>query len=160
MQAKQMPPLPYIGHPESYYARHVHKADKAGDIHTHEAYKVAQYITLGMDPHLRWQEKLRYFTHAIKRHCVPTALPNDDIWLFYRSLADMARTYAGQEALRIASKEDDLYAHRLSAGTPIEAIQEDAEAFFHNLLGNTIDCPDHFHDDDWAQLKLIRDQWI
>ena len=160
MQAKQLPPLPNIGHPESYYARQVHKADRAGDIHTHEANKCAQYITLGMDPHLRWSDKLRYFTHAIKRHCVPPPLPDDDVWMFYRSLADMVRTYAGQEALRIASTEDDLYAKRLAAGTHREQIEEEAENFFFSLMGRADVCPDHFHEDDWKQLKLIRDQWI
>jgi hypothetical protein len=138
----------------------VHKADEAGDMHSHEANKVAQYITLGLDPDLRWTDKLRYFTHAIKRHCIPPALPDDEVWMFYRSLADMVRTYAGQEALRLASTEDDQYASRLAAGTSREQIEEDAEAFFLNLMGNSTECPDHFHDDDWHQLKLIRDQWI
>src|SRR5689334_2491762 len=58
---RQLPPLPQIGHPESYYAKQVHLADKVGDRHGHEANKVGQYITLALDPHLSWEEKLKYF---------------------------------------------------------------------------------------------------
>ena len=50
-QSRQFPPMPEIGKPESFYAQHVHAADKAGDIHAHEAYKVGQYVTLAMDAH-------------------------------------------------------------------------------------------------------------
>src|ERR1051325_8737557 len=158
-QARQLPPLPQIGHPESYYAKQVHVADRVGDRHAHEANKVGQYVTLGLDPHLKWEEKLKYFRHALKRHCVPPPLPDDDVWMFYRSLADMVRQYAGQEALRLASREDDSYAARLASGEPREAIEEEAEAFFLDLLGRGEVVPDHFHEEDWQQLKLIRDQW-
>ncbi len=111
-----LPAIPEIGHPESYYARQVHKADKAGLIHAREAYKVGQYITLAMDPHLQWEKKLRYFAHAIRRHCNPPPFPDEKVWLFYRQLVHLTRDYAGQEALRLASAEDDLYAKRLSMG--------------------------------------------
>ena len=89
-----VPPLPEIGYPEAYYARKVKKADLAGDVHTREAYKVAQYVTLAVQPHLEWQDKLRYFRHAIRRHCNPPPLPSDAIWLFYKGLADLARRVA------------------------------------------------------------------
>ena len=36
-QQQQLPSMPEIGHPESYYVRGVHQADKAGDVHTREA---------------------------------------------------------------------------------------------------------------------------
>lgn len=160
MRVRGLPPLPQIGKPESFYARQVQKADKVGDFHTHEANKVAQYITLALDPHLKWGDKLRYFTHALKRHCVPPPLPDDEVWVFYRELAEMVRTYAGQEALRIASVEDDLYAQRTAAGTPHETIEQDAETFFQQLVGRAEHCPDYFHEEDWRQLILIRDQWI
>jgi hypothetical protein len=159
-QSRQFPLLPEIGRPESYYAKLVHRADKAGDVHAHEACKVGQYITLGLDPHLTWDEKLKYFKHALKRHCVPPPYPDDDVWMFYQRLADLVRQYAGQEALRLASLEDDLYAARLSMGQAREKIEDDAETFFLRLLGTSDTCPDWFNETDWSQLKLIRDQWI
>jgi hypothetical protein len=157
---RQLPAMPEIGRPESYYAKHCHAADKYGDVHAHEAMKVGQYVTLAMDPHLAWDEKLKYFRHALKRHCVPPPYPDDDVWMFYQQLADLVRQYAGQEALRIASSEDDLYAARISMGQSREKIEDEAEAFFGKLLGNTESCPEWFTETDWQQLKLIRDQWI
>jgi hypothetical protein len=50
---QELPPLPEVGRPESYYAREVHRADKRGDVHTRESFKVAQYITLAMDAFYR-----------------------------------------------------------------------------------------------------------
>ena len=71
------------------------------------------------------------------------------------------RQYAGQEALRLASAEDDLYAARVSMGQSREVIEDEAEVFFQRLLGNNAEiCPEWFSEIDWAQLKLIRDQWI
>src|SRR5690348_10927596 len=115
-QSHTFPALPEIGHPESYYAKRVHEADRVGDVHKREAYKVGQYVTLALDRHLEWEEKLKYFRHALKRHCVPPPLPDDAVWMFYRSLADMVRQHAGQEALRLASNEDDMYATRVGMG--------------------------------------------
>ena len=155
-----VPAIPEIGHPESYYARQVQRADNAGHVHAREAYKVGQYITLAMDPHLRWEKKLRYFAHAIRRHCNPPPLPDEKIWLFYRQLAHLARDYAGQEALRLASAEDDLYAKRLGMGGTRERIQAEAKDFFKDLMGTGDQCPEHFHEEDWAQLKLLRAQWV
>src|SRR5581483_3658578 len=61
MQSRQLPPMPEIGRPESYYAKLSHEADRVGDRHAREANKVGQYVTLAMDPHLTWEEKLKYF---------------------------------------------------------------------------------------------------
>jgi hypothetical protein len=159
-QSRQFPSMPEIGRPESYYAQNVHQADRVGDVHAHEAYKVGQYVTLAMDPHLSWEEKVKYFKHALKRHCVPPPYPDDDVWMFYQQLADLVRQYAGQEALRLASLEDDLYAARVSMGQDREKIDDEAETFFGKLLGSADSCPEWFNEPDWAQLKLIRDQWI
>ncbi len=160
--ARTLPPMPEIGHPENYYAKRVHMADEAGDAHVHEAYKVGQYVTLAMDPHLSWDEKLKYFKHALKRHCQAPPFPDDDVWMFYRSLADLVRRYCGYEALRLASIEDDLYAARLSMGQERDRIDDDAETFFGKLLANSLGdtCPNWFTEDDFGQLKMIRDQWI
>jgi len=156
-----LPPMPEIGQPESHYANLVRRADKAGNVYLHEAAKVGQYITLALDPKLDWPAKLRYFQHALKRHCVPPPLPDEDVWVFYRSLADLVRQYAGQEALRLASSEDDVYATRMGLGADRMVIEAEAETFFGALLGATTSHrPDWFNEEDWVQLKLIRDQWI
>ncbi len=160
-EPRAFPPLPEIGRPESYYAKLGHRADKAGDVHGHEVAKVGQYVSLALDPHLSWDDKLKYFRHALKRHCVPPPFPDDDVWMFYRQLADVVRRYAGQEALRIASTEDDMYAARISMGQSREKIVEDAEAFFPRFFGGGLEqCPDWFNEEDWEQLKLIRKQWL
>jgi len=75
---RTFPPMPEIGRPEAYYAKHVHRADKLNDLHSHEAFKVGQYITLGLNPYLSWPEKLKYFRHALNRHCNPPPYPDDD----------------------------------------------------------------------------------
>lgn len=159
-QTRQLPPMPEIGRPENFYAKLVKFADQQADVHLHESAKVGQYITLALDPSLSWEDKLKYFRHAMKRHCVPPPYPDDDVWMFYQNLAELVRQYAGQEALRMASTEDDLYAARLNMGQSREKIEDDAEAFFHQLMGRGDQCPEWFNETDWAQLKLIRDQWI
>jgi hypothetical protein len=160
MQSRQLPPMPEIGRPESYYAKLCHEADRLADRHARESYKVGQYVTLAMDPHLMWEEKLKYFQHALKRHCQPPPYPDDEVWLFYKNLADLVRQHAGFEALRLASTEDDLYAARVGMGQNREKIEDEAEEFFAHLLGRVDLKPDWFNDDDWSQLKMIRDQWI
>ncbi|HEX2973606.1 MAG TPA: hypothetical protein VHP11_14825, partial [Tepidisphaeraceae bacterium] len=120
-----LPPMPPVGRPESFYAKLAHDAERAGDAHAHEAAKVGQYITLALDEALSWDDKLKYFRHAIKRHCQPPPFPEDEVNQFYKGLADLVRQYAGQEALRIASREDDLYAARLNMGQPREGIEDE-----------------------------------
>ena len=157
-ETRQLPPLPEIGLPEPVYARRCHDADRTGDRHAKESYKVGQYVSLALDPHLAWPEKLKYFQHALKRHCVPPPLPDDDVWMFYRSLANLVRKYAGQEALKLASTEDDLYAARISMGQIREKIEDEAEEFFARLIPQ--ECPEWFNEEDYSQLRMIRDQWI
>ena len=158
----QLPTLPEIGHPESYYARLAHQAEQDHAVHSREAAKVGQYITLGIDPYLSWDQKLRYFQHAIKRHCQPAKTSSDPVWMFYNSLADLVRTYCGQEALRLASQEDDRYAAaiQLGGGSTRDEIMLDAQRFFGELVGFGEERPDHFNEMDWMQLKIIRNQWI
>lgn len=157
---KPFPPLPEIGHPESHYALMAKLADREGNYHLHEAAKVGQYVTLATDPKLKWEQKLRYFQHALRRHCVPPRFAGDDVWLFYHNLADLVREHCGREALRIASKEDDFYAARLSMGQNRDKIETDAELLFDDLMSGLDHCPDWFTSTDWLQLKLLRDQWI
>lgn len=154
------PRMPEVGHPESYYARLAKHAEREGNHHLHEAAKVGQYITLALDRSLEWEQKLRYFRHALARHCVPPPFSGDVCWKFYRDLAGVVREYAGQEALRICSAEDDLYAARLEMGQTRDKIESEAEGFFQRILGNSTECPEWFSHEDWNQLRLIRDQWI
>ncbi|MGA2496284.1 MAG: hypothetical protein ABSH20_01000 [Tepidisphaeraceae bacterium] len=160
IQQHTFPSMPPIGQAESFYAKLSHQADRVADIHLHESAKVGQYVTLALDPALTWEEKLKYFRHAIKRHCQPPPFPDEDIWMFYRQLADLVRQHCGQEALRIASQEDDLFAVRQSMGQDREIIENDAEEFFEKLLGRLEICPEWFNESDWEQLKMLRDQWI
>jgi hypothetical protein len=183
---KGLPEMPAIGQPEAVYAKMVHQAERQGDPHARAAAKVGQYITLALDPSRKWEDKLKYFRHALKRHCQPPPYPDDAVWMFYQKLANLVRQYCGQEALRIASQEDDLYAARLTMGQTRGKIEDDAEEFFTRLMGHyeesgidrsgesslvghiLVDhgevhgdrCPEWFNEEDWAQLKLIRDQWI
>jgi len=159
-QERQLPDLPEIGHPESYYAKRAHEAERTGNYHSKEAHKVGQYVTLAMDPALTWEQKLKYFNHALKRHCNPPPVPDEATWLFYRELAELIRAHAGQEGLRLAMMEDDLYDKRVKLGVPRERIEEEAELFFTRLLGNQNHCPDHFDEEEWRQLKMIRYKWI
>ena len=154
-----LPSLPEIGHPESFYAKQVHRADKCHDQHGHEAYKVGQYITLGLNPHLQWAEKLKYFRHALARHCNPPAFPDDQLWTFYANLAELVRRYCGLEALRIIVREDEIYASRAREGQSRDRIQNDAEEFFRKFVPGE-NCPEWFSQEDFENMKLIRNQWI
>lgn len=156
-----LPPLPEIGHPESWYAKRIHDAEQNNDVHLREALKVAQYISLAIDPALDWDAKLKYFRHALRRHCQPPPFNEDPaVHDFYKSLATLVKEYCGAEALRLASAEDDNYAARLSMDQSREQIEDDAEAFFSRIIGRGTECPEWFKEEDWQQLKLIRDQWI
>jgi hypothetical protein len=158
-QPRQLPNLPEIGHPESHYARKVHEAERRGDIHMREAFKVGQYVTLAMDPGLTWEQKLKYFSHALRRHCNPPPVPDEQTWVFYRDLAELVRGHCGSEALRLAVMEDDLYDKRMKLGVSRERLEAEAEIFFARIIPHER-CPDYFDEEDWKQLKMIRDQWI
>jgi hypothetical protein len=51
-----------------------------------------------------------------------------------------------------------LYAARLSMGQTRDKIENEAEELFAKLVPP--ECPDWLNEEDYAQLKLIRDQWI
>ena len=155
-----LPPMPEIGHPESYYAKLAKQAERQGDIHLHEASKCGQYITLALDPNIDWDTKRRYFRHALRRHCQPPAVSSEMVEMYYQRLVDLVMHHAGAEALRLASSEDDKYATRLGEGEPRRRIMEDAMEFFANLMGVDDSCPSHFKEEDWLQLRIIRNQWI
>jgi hypothetical protein len=159
-RVRPLPEMPAVGRPESHYAKLIQLADKHGDLHLHEASKVGQYITLGMDPRLPWPKRLKYFDHALRRHCNPPPLPDEDVWVFYHALGNFVRQHAGEQALRFALAQDEDYAQRMSAGHPRQPILIEARTFFYELMTLTNDKPSHFTEEDWIQLKLIRDQWV
>ena len=160
MDPHAFPPLPKIGYPESYYAHHVHEADRSGDVYSHQAFKVAQYITLGLNPHLRWEDKLRYFQHALRRHCAPPPLSDEEVENFYRQLAALVQQHAGQEALRIASLEDDLLDSCLKLGKARQQVVDEAIQFFAKLMPDDDECPQWFTQEDYHQLKVLRGNWV
>jgi hypothetical protein len=157
---RPLPRLPEIGQSEAWYSKHIHQAEADEDNCAREAYKVGQYITLALDPHLTWEEKLKYFHHALKRHCTPPASAEEPVATFYWKLAEMVRQYCGQEALRLASAQDDVFATRLGLGASREELEDEAEEFFTQLVPAGEQCPAWFSDQDYSQLKMIRDQWI
>jgi hypothetical protein len=160
-----LPALPRIGRDKHKYAADAKAAEESNDHHAHEAAKVGLYVTLAMDPNLKWKDKLKYFRHAIDGHCHPPPFPEDDVWTFYDKLKKLVQEHSGREAIRLASAQDDFYAARLSMGQTRDAIEDEAEEFFMDLLVCPKDspadqCPEHFNADDWMVLKMIRDQWI
>lgn len=160
-EQQQYPPLPKIGMADEVYSREIAKADAENDRDAREALKVGRYVTLAMHPSLAWDAKLRYFLHALHKHCLsPT--PDELMKPFYQNLGQLVREYCGSEALRLASQEDDMYAARAALSEDHSTIEEDAEVFFGNLLGTgTGDhAPEQFNEVDWSQLKMLRDQWI
>lgn len=156
---QKFPPMPEIGRPDAFYIHAIEVADQEGDLHKRSALKVGRYITLALDPAIPWEQKRKFFLHALKHHCAPPSL-GEDTQQYYAQLADLLRQHAGAEALRLASQEDDMYAARAALGQDRTAIEDDAEAFFLRLLDTGDHCPEHFNEIDWQQLKLIRDQWI
>jgi hypothetical protein len=157
--SRQPPDLPEIGKPEAYYSKLIQDGEKKGDINAHEAAKVGQYVTLAMNPNLKWEDKLRYFRHALRRHCRPPGDSDEELVAYYDRLGDLVRRHCGYEALRMVSAEDDLYAARRALGQPAEDLEEEAEQFFAQFFPPG-DCPEWFNPEDWNQLKLIRDQWM
>jgi hypothetical protein len=160
MTTHTFPLLPKIGYPEAYYAQRIREADRARDLYALEAYKVAQYITLALNPQLRWEDKLRYFQHAIRRHCVTSPLSDNEVRSFFGKLAALVQRYAGHEAIRIATRENELFLSCLKLGKPLAQISADAQAFFGKLLPEDGRCPEWFTSDDFQQLQMRRKQWI
>jgi hypothetical protein len=154
-----LPPLPPVGQPEEYYVRRIRDADRHGDVHGHESLKVAQYITLALGVRLAWPEKQRYFEHAIHRHCTPPLDSTDEVIAFYNQLKELVRNYAGEEAIRVASKADDQFAARERQGDPPADIRRDADLLFRSILGDAHRTPDYFIFDDWHQIVVLKNAW-
>src|SRR5689334_9149983 len=99
-----MPPMPEVGHPEAYYIEKLHDAHRSHDSLLHESLKVAQYVTLALDHNLNWPDKLRYFEHAMHRHCTPPLTAADAVLKYYEQLKRLVMEHAGEEAIRVASQ--------------------------------------------------------
>lgn len=153
-----LPSLPDLGLSESHYTHAAHQASRAGNVHAHEAAKVGQYITLGINDKLTWEEKLKCFRHALKRHCQCPPMSDPPVEQFYADLTAMVRRYAAEEAMKIASRLDDHFATMLKIGRPRSEITRDAEEYFLDMIPR--ECPEWFNEDDYNTLRIIRDQWI
>ena len=159
-QAQFFPPMPELGHTEAYYKEMVRQAEQNHSVHAREAAKVGQYVTLGINEDSNPAEKMKFFRHALRKHCRPPQIADDMVEGFYERLADFVRAQAGQEALRMASVEDDRFAMRERNGENRIKLVLEARRYFERLLGTTTDeRPDLFLEEDWEQLRLIRNQW-
>src|SRR5579864_508805 len=115
-QSRQFRPLPVIGHPEAWYTKHIQQAEAAGDTLARSSYKVGQYVTLALDPKRSWEEKAKYFKHALKHHCTSQAAADPDTQAFCDKLRALVCRYASQEARRLAQQEHHGYVMRQEMG--------------------------------------------
>ena len=157
--ARQFHPMPVIGHPETWYKKHIEIADAAGDALAHCSYKVGQYVTLGMDPQKSWEEKAKYFRHCIKHHCVAPPGADAETIAFCNKLRDIVCRYASQEARRLAHAEHEQYAMRLDMGASRETLADEADVFFPALLGHG-PCPEYITPEAFKDICGLRDRWI
>ena len=156
----QFPPMPPVGRSERFYDRLLRDADAANDPLARCAGKVGQYISLALADRRDWEHKRKCFDHVLRRHCKPPRYADVATWRFFQNLAEVVKEHAGAEALRLASAEDDSYAIGLGVGRTRDDIAADAEAFFGAILCCGDECPKWFTEQDWWQLKLLRDQWV
>ena len=159
MKTLTAPAAPRMGRPESYYSTAARRAKEQGDTFSHASAKVGQYVTLASHRLLAWPEKLKYYQHALSKHCTPPPFPDDETWMFYQGLADTLRRHAGEEALRLASREDDGYAMRLDMGEDREDICDDAALFFLSLIPEPGKCPAWFSEEDYRSLIVLWGHW-
>src|SRR3954470_5680601 len=81
--------MPVIGYPEAYYLKHVKEADERGDQLGHDAFKVGQYLTLGMGQKEPPERKAKYFGHALRRHASPPPDADAHVRDYYHRLGDL-----------------------------------------------------------------------
>lgn len=153
-------PLPVIGHPEAFYAKHAKEAEAAGNTHARAAHKVGQYVTLGLDRNLPIDRKLRDFCHALSHYCTAPPDADESLKVFYGKLRDLVRRHAGQEALRLAREKHDEFRRRLAKGESRDSLTDEAELFFPKLLGHCHESPDWMSKEAWQQIRLLENQWV
>lgn len=158
-QANRFHPLPVIGHPDSFYVKQIQQADQAGDVHARESYKVGRYVTLAMNPMMPWEEKLRHFLHALKRHCVAPAGSSEDVMHFYEKLAHLVRRHAAQEAVRMIAKETDAYRRRQFKGESPQTLKQECQEIRARAFGDVANCPEWMLRDSWEQIHAMCRPW-
>ena len=156
----ELPPLPVIGHPPTHYHKLSRRAEKAGDSHSYHAAKVGQYISAALAPGLPWEMQRRYFRHAIHGHCNPPPVAVTEVYQFYDHLQDMVQRFAGEEAIRAASRVDDRLEDRFRAGQSRESLRQVADEHFRSMFGDPTEKPDYLSEDDWHQIEVLRKQWV
>lgn len=156
-----VPKMPKIGLPEKVYLNAAREAEARGDDLTFEAAKVGQYVSLALrDLDARWEKKLKYFRHALKRHCQPPEHADAVTKAWFEKLAAHVKSYAGNEALRLAAEQDECFETRRELGQTADEIAEDAEPFFDMVCPHCDTCPPVYNESEWEQLKEYRDRWI
>jgi hypothetical protein len=158
-QVLELPGMPPIGQSESWYTKRIHFADAEKDVHRHESLKVAQYLTLALDGGLSWPQKQRYIEHALHRHCTPPPSAAPSVLTFYEALRELVKRYAGEEAVRVASRADDQFAQRVAGGEPREEVAPAAKSFLQHIVGDTHRTPDWLHFEDWHELIVLLNAW-
>jgi hypothetical protein len=157
-QAGSFHPLPVIGHPATWYEKHIKQADAAGDVHARASHKVGQYVTEAIDPKVPWEHKLKCFKHALKHHCCAPEGADEHLQSFYKKLGDLVRRHAGQEALHAAQRFHTGAMKRVGTGESKAVLEDEADDFFLNLLG-------HERTPEWCsreaadQIARLRQHW-
>jgi len=158
---KGLTPMPKVGLEEEMYLKVAKRAEKAGDDLLHEVAKVGQYVTLAIRrPDEKWGKKVKFFHHALKRHCKAPEHADDITKQWFKKLSTFVKHHAGQEALRITGEMDDCFNMRLEMSQSRDDIADDAEAFFEKVCPYCETCPPLYNEEDWRQLCDFRDRWV
>ncbi len=75
--AQFFPPMPPVGQNEAFYKELVRQAEQSHQVHAREAAKVGQYVTLGQQEDTDPATKMKYFRHAVRKHCVPPPISDE-----------------------------------------------------------------------------------
>lgn len=145
-------PLPVVGHPDAFYVKQILAAESAGDVHAREAAKVGRYLTFAVDPGMSWEEKLRHFLHALKRHSIAPPGATPEVALFYQRLAELVRRHASQEAMRFVAHETEPQRLRGQIDSP-EALRDRAGELRHRLFGDAGECPRWMTSEAWERIN-------
>ena len=157
-QAHSFHPMPVIGHPTAWYARHIEAAELAGDIHAKACHKVGAYATEGINPKGTWDHKIKCFKHAMKHYCVAPPDADESLRTFYKKLADVVRKHASNEALHEAQRFNTEAQKRAAQGTDRATLEDDADDFYTALMGHER-TPDWCTPDVAERISKLRQQW-
>ena len=156
-----LPPMPKIGLEEDQYLKVAKRAEASGDDLLHEVAKVGQYVTLAVRrPDEKWKKKIKFFHHALKRHCQAPEHADEITKKWFKKLAAFVRHHAGLEALRIANEMNDCFNMRVEMGQSRDDIADDAEEFFESVCPYCDTCPPLYNEAEWVELKALRDEWV